>query len=132
MRRRTKLIRYNKGHYHPNFFQRGPACLKRANYTCEHCGVKRGQEQPTRKGRKDMAVIQAAHVNHDPSNPKAKLIALCKQCHLRYDALVHGKKAAQTRMRKKREQQKDDGQLELSIQVKQKTGRPRKQIIEST
>src|SRR5260370_39512756 len=96
-----------KQEYHPNFKKRAEYCLKRAKDTCQHCGIKRGEEYTTKEGNIDRAVIQAAHVNHDPKNARAKLIALCKPCHLRYDAPMHGEKGGKTKRRKKVQKQID-------------------------
>jgi 5-methylcytosine-specific restriction endonuclease McrA len=125
MGKRVEYVWYKNNWYHPNFFTRGPYCLKRAKYTCQHCGIKRGEEYTTKEGRIDKAVIQAAHVNHDPANQRAKLIALCKPCHLRYDGPMHGKKAGQTRKRKNIQKQIDNGQLTFNWKLKQ----PRKRAI---
>lgn len=119
MARRTKLIWYKGNWYHPSFFKRGPLAIKRANSTCRHCGKRRGEEYTAKTGRIDKAVIQAAHVNHDPENPHAELIALCKQCHMRYDGLLHGRNGRRTRLCKKREAMIQAGQLELPLQFKQ-------------
>jgi len=103
----TELVLYNGNWYHPNFFRRGPLCIKRARHTCQHCGKKRGGQYTAQTGHMDTVVIQAAHVNHNPWNGRAVLIALCKQCHMRYDAESHTK----TKRRKKREAQIEKGQL---------------------
>lgn len=114
--KRVDLVLYHNNWYHPNFFTRGPSCIKRAKYTCQHCGKKRGDEYRAETGRIDCVVIQAAHVNHDPANPRAKLIALCKQCHMSYDSPTH----IQTKKRKKREAMIAAGQLELFTERKRR------------
>ena len=60
----------------------------------------------------------AAHVNHDPKKPRAKLIALCKPCHLKYDGPMHGEKAGKTKRRKKVQKQIDAGQLAFNWKIK--------------
>lgn len=107
MRKRVELVWYNSDWYHPNFFKRGPLCIKRAKYTCQHCGKKRGEEYTAQTGRVEKVVIQAAHANHDPWNGRARLIALCKQCHMSYDAPYHLKKRRMNDVQR----QKHDGQL---------------------
>jgi hypothetical protein len=118
MGKHAKLVLYKGNWYHPNFFKRGPYCIKRAKHTCQHCGIKRGEEYITKDGNTDKAVIQAAHVNHDPERARAKLIALCKPCHLKYDGPMHGKKAGKTKRRKKVQKQIDAGQLTFNWKFK--------------
>jgi 5-methylcytosine-specific restriction endonuclease McrA len=103
----------DKNKYHPNFHKRRDYCIKRAKYTCQQCFKKRGDRYVTQQGKIEEVVIQAAHINHDPMNPRAKLKALCTQCHMKYDGDNHGKHAALTKRRKKIEKQLEDGQLYL-------------------
>jgi len=113
MSKRKPLMLYNRVLYHPNFHKRARYCIKRAGYTCQHCSKKRGEEYIASTGRAHKVVIQAAHVNHDPWNGRAVLMPLCKQCHLKYDALMHGKKARSTHYRKKSDSERAVGQLDL-------------------
>jgi 5-methylcytosine-specific restriction endonuclease McrA len=103
----------DKSRYHPNFPKRASYCVKRAKYTCRECGIKKGDRYITQKGDTMKAVIQAAHINHDPMNARAKLRALCAVCHLKYDGPMHGKKAANTKKQKKIQIQIDAGQQYL-------------------
>jgi 5-methylcytosine-specific restriction endonuclease McrA len=123
MAKRVVLMLYNGVFYHPNFFKRGPYCIKRAKYTCQHCGKKRGDEYIADTGRTDKVVIQAAHLDHDPENPRARLMALCKQCHMRYDGRIHSIKGLRTKKRKKREEAIQAGQLELPLKFKKQRKR---------
>lgn len=107
MGKRVELVWYKNNWYHPNFFKQGPLCIKRAKYTCQHCGKKANVEYVAQTGRADKVVIQAAHVNHDPWNGRAKLIALCKQCHMSYDHAEHVKTIRRNRIKT----QIDNGQL---------------------
>lgn len=121
MYRGVQLIWYKKNWYHPKFFKQGPICIKQAKYTCQRCGIKRGEEYITKEGNTARGVMQAAHLHHDPWNPKAKLICLCKPCHLWYDAPMHGEKGANTKKRDKREKTvEDNGQEELALRFRQK------------
>ena len=65
---------------------RAQACLERADYRCEHCGIRQGT---LRVGKHHYNLyfvhLHAAHVNHDPHNPQAELRALCPACHMRHD-----------------------------------------------
>ena len=65
-----------------------------------------------------ITMISAAHVNHDPTKPRAKLIILCQTCHLDYDIFDHAKKIRRTYHRKEREKQLENGQLELPLKFK--------------
>jgi 5-methylcytosine-specific restriction endonuclease McrA len=99
MGKSVKLVRYNGVLYHPNFFHRRLQCIEIFKGICQHCGKKQGDEYITQSGRKAKVILQAAHVDHDPWNKDARLIALCKSCHLKYDAPMHGEKAGKTRAR---------------------------------
>lgn len=118
MGKRRPLMLYNGVLYHSNFHKRARYCVKRAEYTCQRCGKKRGEEYIASTGRVDKVVIQAAHANHDPWNGRAVLMPLCKQCHLKYDALDHAKKARSTHYRKKTDRERAIGQLDLWNQRK--------------
>ncbi len=83
--------------YHPNFKWQGPLCIEQANYTCKHCGGKRGDKYTTEAGETDTVTIQACHVNHDPWNSDPELIALCEACHNRYDMPMRTKNQKRTK-----------------------------------
>jgi len=104
-----QYILYSGTFYHPTYFIQREACLKLANYTYAHCGRKRGEAYETKSGIIDRIILQVAHVNHDPKNPHAELIALCKACHMKYDSYPHWR----TRRRKAYERERAAGQLEL-------------------
>ena len=55
--------------------------------------------------------LTAAHLDHDPENPDARLAAMCAPCHLRYDA---PRKAAERRAKKR------EGQLGFGFSEKDK------------
>lgn len=74
--------------YPPDWKQRARACLERAGYRCEVCGVRhrtlafkrvQGRLQPY------IRYLHACHINHDPHNPHAQLKALCPSCHMKHD-----------------------------------------------
>jgi len=79
----------NPDAYHDNFKHRRKECLKLANFTCQHCGLKSGDSYISYGGQQLKVVLQAAHLNHDPLNEYAVLICLCKQCHMSYDMPKH-------------------------------------------
>jgi hypothetical protein len=103
-----------KINYHPNFYGwQQKACLDNANYTCENCGIKRGESYQSIDGDISPAVIQVAHLNHDPWNPDPELMALCKACHCVYDKeprLIH---RLQTAQREKHQKQIEAGAKEM-------------------
>jgi hypothetical protein len=133
MRNKVELIFCKGNWYHPNFFVRRKTCLKRANYTCQHCGRKQGdpcnevgqdrnhaylmdlwgmkQDYPRASNKDSKIVLQAHHPNNDRTNPRAVLVALCKSCHMIADGPEHDTKARRTYYRKEREAQIATGQL---------------------
>jgi hypothetical protein len=65
---------------------RAAACLSRAGYRCEACGMAHGVLRIGKRSRQPYVVyLHAAHVNHDPVNPQAELRALCPSCHMKHD-----------------------------------------------
>lgn len=93
--------------YHPSYFQRREEVKNAAGRRCARCGKKEGEKTVNRFGREIRVVLTTAHLDHDPWNPEARLLPLCYQCHLRYDA-SHGQ-----RFRKKRMMAIARGQLVL-------------------
>ena len=53
--------------------------------------------------------LTVAHLDHDPENPHARLMAMCAPCHRQYD----GKQAAITRASKRLQKMEALGQLTL-------------------
>ena len=102
----------NPERYPKNWEEIAWLCKVRAGFKCELCGIPDGMWR-IGLNRHYKESIQAAHLDHDPWNPNARLMAMCQPCHLRYDALEHGKNAYQTKCRKQREAEMQAGQLEL-------------------
>jgi hypothetical protein len=72
--------------YPTDWKRRAQACLERAGYRCEDCGIAHGVLWMGKRSKSAFVVyLHAAHVNHDPHNPQAELRALCPSCHLKYD-----------------------------------------------
>lgn len=72
--------------YPSDWRARAYACLKRAGWRCEACGVPQGVLRVSKRSKQPYIVyLHAAHVNHDPDNQEAELRALCASCHLHYD-----------------------------------------------
>lgn len=108
----------SKPKYHPNFERRALARKKLVKYTCELCWIRQGEEQVNKQGERYPVVVSAAHVNHDPWNPRAELIILCPCCHLEHDRVENSKKIRATYHRKQREASVQSGQLELPLKRK--------------
>jgi hypothetical protein len=119
--------RWNKDEYHPNFARRARWRKKRVKFSCEECGAKQGETRLSKSGQPYKVVVSAAHVNHDPANPRAKLIILCQVCHLEHDVFEHARKAKRTYHRKEREKKIQSGQLELPLKFKKDKRKRRKQ-----
>jgi heterodisulfide reductase subunit B len=60
------------------------ACKEAANYKCQVCGVQSSPEE-----HNNAKAISVAHVDHDPENPAARLVAMCARCHLQWDHGLH-------------------------------------------
>ncbi|SRR5216684_8433008 len=105
---------WNPKRYHPNYKERSRICKDLANWQCEQCGIADGTWR-IGLNRHYKEVIQTAHLDHDIANPNARLMAMCQDCHLKYDALEHGRNGRQTKYRKRREAEIEAGQLELFI-----------------
>jgi len=75
---------------------RAAACLARAGYRCEDCGIAHGVLRVGKRSKRSKSAyvvyLHAAHVNHDPQNPQAELRALCPSCHLKYDRRTERKR----------------------------------------
>lgn len=55
-----------------------------AGWKCQSCGKQcRKPGEPFDTHRRTLTV---AHLDHDPENTDARLMAMCAPCHLRYDA----------------------------------------------
>jgi hypothetical protein len=62
------------------------ACKDKAGWRCEHCGIAHGTRAVSKRtGVVYVVRLGAAHLDHDPWNPRPRLAALCPACHARYD-----------------------------------------------
>ena len=77
----------NRSIYPKDWDEIAHALKQRAGWRCEHC-TRRCQRagDPFTDGRH---VLTVAHLDHDPSNPYARLMVLCIPCHLTYDRARH-------------------------------------------
>jgi hypothetical protein len=59
---------------------------EQAGWCCECCGIAQGTSVISqRTGVVYKVALAAAHLDHDPWNPEARLAVLCQSCHARYD-----------------------------------------------
>ena len=85
----------NRARYPANWREISLAIRRRAANCCEWCGAQHGRPHLLTGS---IVVLQAAHLNHDPSDcDPVNLRALCQKCHLRYDAKHHAANARRTR-----------------------------------
>lgn len=72
--------------YPANWDKLARACKERAGWCCETCGIIQGAPVVARRtGVVYHVALAAAHLDHDPWNPRPRLRALCPSCHARYD-----------------------------------------------
>ena len=77
----------NRHLYAKNFEKRARACKEQAGQRCQECGMERGTVLVSRwSGRVWSLYLVAAHPDHDPGNPNARLICCCPRCHFLYYA----------------------------------------------
>ena len=88
----------NRSRYPKNWKQIRANILKRADNSCEFCGVANHSMRMNPKTGKDVKIILTiAHLNHIPEDCRPEnLRALCQKCHNIYDA----KHRAETRKMK--------------------------------
>lgn len=103
---------WNPKRYPDNWDELAWACKRSASWQCEQCGIADGMWRIGRNGAYHVR-LTAAHLDHDPENPNPRLMAMCQDCHLKYDALEHGKNMRRTKYRIRREAEIAAGQLEL-------------------
>lgn len=83
--------------------------VDRAKGQCEFCGAENYKAHPETGSR---VVLTVAHLDHDTThNSDDNLRALCQRCHLRHDAKMHAKHAAE----KRRQAHLDAGQMEMPL-----------------
>ncbi len=76
----------NREVYPPNWRELRDACIQRAGYRCEQCGIPAGWLSISKRGKPYLIYLSAAHrYPHQTYRPDAELIALCQACHRRYD-----------------------------------------------
>lgn len=112
---------FERHRYPDNWPEMSKACKDRAGWQCQQsqCGAKHGETRVgIVSGKEYTVVIAACHVNHDPENPDAQLMAMCQACHMKMD----GMQRARTRKRKRWQiieiEQRGAGQLKMSLEIR--------------
>jgi len=99
--------------YADNYRERAWQRKEATGWRCEECGAKHGSIKLNWLGEPYEVVLTAAHLDHDPWNPEARLASYCQACHLNYDRPEHVEHAKATWQRKFREAELAAGQLIL-------------------
>jgi hypothetical protein len=87
--------------YPPTWRQTARQCKEQAGWRCEQCGVAHGTLRYSKAGKLYIVYLAAAHLDHDPSNPTARLRALCQRCHMQLDATQHAQVRKERKLRGK-------------------------------
>lgn len=103
--------------YHENFQKRRDALLRRAK-CCFICKALKGATRTGANGEDYNIFLAAAHLDHDPWNPKARLVALCQDCHNKWDASNRLKNRKITDEQKEEKHQAELGQIFTGLKVK--------------
>jgi hypothetical protein len=76
--------------YHKSNEKKRERCVKRAK-CCFICKVPKGATRIGADGEDYNIFLAAAHLDHDPWNPNARMEALCQDCHNKWDAIDRAK-----------------------------------------
>lgn len=105
---------WQKERYPANWAEIARKRKELAGWRCERCGAKHGDIRIGKTHKRPYTVyLAAAHLDHDPENPNARLAVFCQGCHLTYDGYLHASNARRKRYRKEREGMLLAGQLPL-------------------
>ena len=105
---------WDKERYPPDWDEQAKARKEQAGWVCEVCGAKQGEVRWGKvNGRYYTVWLAAAHLNHDPENPHAKLAVFCQACHMKYDGYLHVSNSWRTRYQRARTHMLLAGQLLL-------------------
>jgi hypothetical protein len=89
-----------KGLYPENWKEIRESVKERAGWQCEICGIAEGTLQTGKtSGKLYIIYLHAAHLDADPQNPYARLVALCPSCHMRHDRREELQERVSTRRR---------------------------------
>lgn len=74
-----------KERYARNHKERARQCKEQAGWKCTKCGAEQFSTRYSKwTGNPYLVYLQAAHVNHDQSNPNAVLVCVCASCHWKH------------------------------------------------
>ena len=108
---------FERHRYPANWPEMSLACKNRAAWHCERCGVvHKATCISVVHGTEYVTAIAACHPNNDPENPDAELLALCKACHMRLDAIQHARTRKRKRWQMMTIQQRGAGQIEMALE----------------
>jgi hypothetical protein len=85
--------------YPPEWPEMRERAKNKAGFVCQLCGFV-GTPSGAKKGSKKK--IDAAHVDHDSTNPEARIIAICSWCHMFWDCKLHRESMHKTQRRRAR------------------------------
>ena len=95
----------NRHRYPPDWDKIAKAVKDDAGWRCEACDNPHGPPP---------YILTVDHLNHDPENKKAVLLALCQRCHLRRQGMrpaPQSKQEALRRLRRRYEEEQMQGAL---------------------
>ena len=105
---------WQKQRYPDDWDERARERKELAGWRCEQCGAKQGEVRIGKIHRRPYVVwLAAAHLDHDPENPNARLAVFCQGCHLKYDGYLHASNARRKRYQRERTNMLLAGQLPL-------------------
>jgi hypothetical protein len=105
---------WQKQRYPDDWDERARARKELAGWRCEQCGAKQGEVLIGKIHKRPYVVwLAAAHLDHDPENPNARLAVFCQGCHLKYDGYLHSSNARRKRYQRERENMLLAGQLQM-------------------
>lgn len=103
--------------YHKNNKKKRERCVKRAK-CCFICKVPKGATRTGADGEDYNIFLAAAHLDHDPWNPRARMEALCQDCHNKWDVEDRILNRRVTDGQKEEKSQVELGQMPISLKIK--------------
>jgi len=103
--------------YHENNEKRRKACVDRAK-CCFICKVPKGAIRIGEDGEEYIVFLAAAHLEHDPYNGKARMKALCQDCHNKWDGKDRQKNVKVSNAQKREKDQSERGQMLANWKIK--------------
>lgn len=101
--------------YADNFHTRVEIRKDLTGWLCECCLRGYKQEYINAKGKTCKIILIGHHPNHDPENPEAELIILCRACHGKADKWSNADERKQTKLLKELDKAFKAGQLQFTF-----------------